>query len=53
MFPADANGDQTSTTPEQVNLSTQATNVVTGVYVNDLCRLGDALARMPVCASIP
>jgi hypothetical protein len=41
VFPVDANGNQTSTVPIHVTANTSATNIVAGVYVNDLWRITD------------
>jgi outer membrane cobalamin receptor len=43
VFPVDAAGNQTSTTPVTVNSSTKADNVVTGVYLNDLWQVSSRL----------
>ncbi len=43
VFPADANGDQTSTTPIGVINNDRATNILAGVYANDLWQLTDQL----------
>jgi hypothetical protein len=43
VFPVDADGDQTSTTPIRVINNDRATNILAGVYVNDLWRLTDQL----------
>jgi outer membrane receptor for ferrienterochelin and colicin len=43
VFPADADGNQTSSTPIAIHTATVATNVVLGVYVDDLWELSDRL----------
>lgn len=43
VFPVDAEGEQTSTTPIQVINNDRATNILAGVYVNDLWHLTDRL----------
>jgi outer membrane cobalamin receptor len=40
-FPVDAMGNQTSTTPVQATASTAATNILSGLYVNDLWKIDD------------
>jgi outer membrane receptor protein involved in Fe transport len=40
-FPVDAMGNQTSTTPVQLSANTQATNIVSGIYLNDLWQIDD------------
>jgi predicted nuclease of restriction endonuclease-like (RecB) superfamily len=41
VFPVDANGNQTSDVPTEVKANTSATNVVAGVYLNDLWQITD------------
>jgi outer membrane receptor protein involved in Fe transport len=43
VFPVDANGNQTSTTPITVINNAQATNIVSGIYVDDLWQIDDRL----------
>jgi outer membrane receptor protein involved in Fe transport len=43
VFPADANGNQTSTTPVTVVNNAHATNIVSGIYVDDLWQIDDRL----------
>jgi outer membrane cobalamin receptor len=44
VFPVDANGNQTSTTPlPPVDLRLEQDNIVTGLYVNDNQKLSDAI----------
>jgi outer membrane cobalamin receptor len=43
VFPADAWGAQTSITPISVNSNTEATNLLLGLYVNDLWKVTDRL----------
>ena len=43
VFPVDANGDQSSTTPIRVINNDRATNILAGVYINDLWQLTDRL----------
>jgi len=43
VFPVDANGDQSSTTPIRVINNDRATNILAGVYINDLWQLTDQL----------
>jgi outer membrane cobalamin receptor len=43
VFPADANGNQTSTTPVTVTNDARATNIVSGIYLNDLWQIDDRL----------
>ena len=42
-FPADEDGNQTSSTPITVNSATRATNVILGAYVDDLWKVTDKL----------
>jgi hypothetical protein len=44
VFPVDADGNQSSSIPMQVSNGARATNVVTGLYVDDLWRVTDRLA---------
>jgi len=44
VFPADDQGDQTSSTPIKVLSGARSTNVVLGLYLNDLWRLTDRLS---------
>jgi outer membrane cobalamin receptor len=43
VFPADADGNQTSATPVTVVNNAHATNIVTGIYVDDLWQISDQL----------
>lgn len=43
VFPVDANGDQSSDTPIRVVNNSRSTNVLLGLYVNDLWRITDQL----------
>jgi outer membrane receptor protein involved in Fe transport len=43
VFPADANGNQTSTTPITVVNNAHATNIVSGIYIDDLWQIDDRL----------
>jgi hypothetical protein len=43
VFPVDANGTQTSTTPIEVVNNARATNIISGLYVNDLWQIDDQL----------
>jgi outer membrane receptor for ferrienterochelin and colicin len=43
VFPADANGNQTSDVPIRINANTSATNFVGGIYVNDLWQITNQL----------
>ncbi len=43
VFPVDDNGNQTSAIPIQVINNTSATNIVSGVYVNDLIQINERL----------
>ena len=43
VFPVDGNGDQSSTTPIRVINNDRATNILAGVYINDLWQLTDRL----------
>ena len=43
VFPVDSNGDQASSTPLTVVNNTRATNLLLGVYVNDLWRVTERL----------
>jgi hypothetical protein len=43
VFPVDANGNQTSTTPVQIFNNSSANNVILGLYFNDLWQLTDKL----------
>ena len=43
VFPADSNGDQTSSTPVTVVNNTSALNILSGLYVNDLWQITDRL----------
>jgi outer membrane cobalamin receptor len=43
VFPVDINGDQSSTTPIRVINNNRATNILAGVYLNDLWQLTDQL----------
>jgi outer membrane receptor protein involved in Fe transport len=43
VFPADANGNQTGTTPITVVNNAHATNVVSGIYIDDLWQIDDRL----------
>ncbi len=43
VFPVDANGAQTSDTPISVVNDARATNIVSGLYVNDLWQIDDRL----------
>jgi len=44
VFPADANGDQTSSVPVRVLTGNSATNVVSSLYLSDLWRFGERLS---------
>jgi hypothetical protein len=44
VFPVDANGNQSSSTPILVTNNARATNLVLGLYVNDLWQITDKLA---------
>jgi TonB dependent receptor-like, beta-barrel/TonB-dependent Receptor Plug Domain len=44
VFPADSNGNQTSSTPTTIVNNDGRVNLLTGVYVNDLWQLTDQLA---------
>jgi len=41
VFPVDGNGNQTSDVPTEVKANTSATNIVAGVYLNDLWQITD------------
>src|SRR5208283_279599 len=41
VFPVDADGNQTSDVPMEVKANTRATNIVAGVYLNDLWQITD------------
>jgi outer membrane cobalamin receptor len=43
VFPVDANGNQTSSTPVNVATNTHALNFLSGVYVDDLWQISDSL----------
>lgn len=43
VFPVDSSGNQSSSTPITVVNNTQATNVLSGVYINDLWQIDDRL----------
>ncbi len=43
VFPVDANGNQTSTTPITVVNNAHATNMVSGIYIDDLWQINDKL----------
>jgi len=43
VFPVDANGDQSSSTPIRVVNDSRATNILAGVYLNDLWQITDKL----------
>jgi outer membrane cobalamin receptor len=43
VFPVDENGDQSSTTPVRVINNDRATNILAGVYINDLWQITDQL----------
>ena len=43
VFPVDANGNQASDLPIRVTANTRATNIVAGIYLNDLWRITDQL----------
>jgi outer membrane receptor for ferrienterochelin and colicin len=43
VFAVDADGNQTSDVPEEVKANTSATNIVAGVYLNDLWQITDQL----------
>ena len=43
VFPVDTGGDQSSSTPVTVINNAQATNVLSGVYINDLWQITDRL----------
>jgi hypothetical protein len=43
VFPVDDNGNQTSTTPISVVNNAHATNMLSGLYVNDLWQINDQL----------
>jgi hypothetical protein len=43
VFPVDANGNQLSTTPVTVVNNAQATNIVSGIYIDDLWQIDDRL----------
>ena len=43
VFPVDTNGNQTSTTPISVVNNAHATNMLSGLYVNDLWQINDEL----------
>src|SRR5271165_102920 len=43
VFPVDANSNQTSDVPIRVNANTSATNIVAGIYLNDLWSITDQL----------
>jgi TonB dependent receptor/TonB-dependent Receptor Plug Domain len=43
VFPVNANGNQTSTTPVTVVNNARATNIVSGVYIDDLWQITDRL----------
>jgi len=43
VFPVDANGNQTSDVPTEVKANTSATNILAGVYLNDLWQITDQL----------
>ena len=42
VFPVDENGNQTSTTPITVVNNAHATNMLSGLYVNDLWQINDS-----------
>jgi len=44
VFPVDANGNQSGNVPIHVTANTSATNIVAGVYLNDLWRINDELS---------
>jgi hypothetical protein len=44
VFPVDANGDQTSTTPISVVNNARATNILAGLYLNDLWQIDERLS---------
>ncbi|HZC15495.1 MAG TPA: TonB-dependent receptor, partial [Caulobacteraceae bacterium] len=43
VFPVDDAGNQTSTTPEPISNTAQATNILAGAYINDLWRINERL----------
>ncbi len=43
VFPVDANGDQTSDVPVHIGSKTDETNIVSGIYINDLITLTSKL----------
>lgn len=43
VFPTDANGNQTSDLPVRVRANTSATNIVAGIYLNDLWQITNQL----------
>jgi len=43
VFPVDANGNQSSTTPVSVAVNTHATNVLSGLYADDLWQIDSRL----------
>ncbi len=43
VFPVDDNGNQTSTTPITIANNTHATNILSGIYVDDLWQVDDRL----------
>ena len=43
VFPVDANGNQTSDVPTHITANTSATNLVGGIYVNDLWQITNQL----------
>jgi len=43
VFPVDGDGNQLSTVPQTVTNGTAATNIVTGLYVDDLWQISDSL----------
>jgi hypothetical protein len=43
VFPADANGNQSSDVPIHITANTHATNIVAGIYLNDLWSITDQL----------
>lgn len=44
VFPVDLNGNQSSDIPVHVTANTSATNIVAGVYLNDLWQINDQLS---------
>ena len=43
VFPVDENGNQTSDVPIRVTANTQATNILAGIYLNDIWQITDQL----------